>query len=239
MIDVLIDNLNARDELNAQEIAHLATIVTSERLVAPGQDIVPEGSRPMTSVLLLDGIAARYRVMNDGKRQITALHVPGDFMDLHAFLLKTMDQGVLALSRCRIAIATHSDLQRTTETMPHLTRLLWLLTVIDGAIHREWIASMGRRSTKAHLAHLICEVYIRLKIVGKTDNGSFHLALSQAVTADVLGISIVHLNKTLQSLRRDGVFRWDGQKVSILDWIKLTKIAEFDDTYLNLVHEPR
>ena len=239
MIESLIRNLSARDILDPDEIAQLQRVIGNERYVGLGEDIVAEGSRPMTSTLLVDGIAARYRVMEDGTRQITALHVAGDFVDLHAFMLKTMDHGVLALSRCQTAIADHKDLKLVTETQPHLARMLWLSTVIDGAIHREWITAMGGRSKKSHLAHLICELFTRLKVVGKVKGSSFHFPLSQAVVADVLGISLVHLNNTLQNLRRDEVIQWEDRVIAIQNWPELASIAEFDDVYLNLVNEPR
>ncbi|WP_159952418.1 Crp/Fnr family transcriptional regulator [Rhizobium sp. 18065] len=239
MIELLILNLSARDTLDAGEIGELERVIKHERLVPTGVDMVREGSRPKESTLLLEGIAGRYRVLEDGKRQITALHVPGDFLDLHAFMLKTMDHGVIALSPCKVAAAEHKDLKQVTETCPHLTRMLWLSTVIDGAIHREWIVAMGRRSKKGHLAHLICELFTRLSVVGRVSDNSFHLPLSQAEVADTLGLSLVHLNKTLQKLRGDDVIRWVDRILTVLDWNELKRIAEFDDSYLNLIHEPR
>jgi len=239
MIERLIRNLGARDELDELEISMLNRIVGRERTVSVGHDIVSQGSRPMQSTVLLDGIAARYRVLENGKRQITAIHVPGDFVDLHAFMLKTMDHGVVALSPCKVATATHKDLTTVTETNPHLSRVLWLSTVIDGAIHREWIVAMGRRSKKAHLAHLICELFTRLALVGLVKDGTFHLPLSQTEVADALGVSLVHLNKTLQSLRSDGVVQWADRRITVLQWDRLANIGEFDDTYLNLIKERR
>lgn len=239
MIELLIRNLEARDTLSSGEIGILHRIIKHDRLVPKGGDIVVEGSRPNESTLLLDGFAARYRVLEDGKRQITALHVPGDFVDLHAFLLKTMDHGVLALSECKIAAAAHRDLAVVTGTNAHLTRLLWLSTVIDGAIHREWIVAMGRRSKRSHLAHLICELFTRLSVVGMVVENTFGLPLSQAEVADVLGLSLVHLNKTLQTLRADGLIRWVDHQITVLDWGELSKIAEFDTAYLCLNREAR
>lgn len=239
MIELLVLNLSARDILTFEEISMLERIIKRDRAVSVGEDIVVEGSRPNESTLLLEGIAARYRVLQDGKRQITALHVPGDFVDLHAFMLKTMDHGVVALSPCRVAAAAHRDLTVVTQTSPHLTRMLWLSTVIDGAIHREWIVAMGRRSKKSQLAHLICELFTRLDVVGLVTDHSFHMPLSQTEVADALGVSLVHLNKTLQNLRADGLVRWVDRVITVLNWESLAQVAEFDDAYLNLVQEPR
>lgn len=217
MIEKLLLNLASHDVVTQQEQAVLASIVTRTSIFGTGEDIVEQGSRPSYSTLMLEGISARYKILEDGSRQITAFHVPGDFVDLHAFLLKTMDHGILAVSPCTVAFADHGDLMRVTETEPHLTRLLWLDTLVDAAMHREWIVAMGRRSKLSHLAHLICELFVRMRIVGLVDGWSFRLPLSQSEVADALGLSVVHLNKTLQRLRQEGVVRWELRAVEILD----------------------
>jgi CRP-like cAMP-binding protein len=239
LIDKLLLNLGSHDVVTTEEQTALRAIITKTARFEAGDDIVPQGSRPIYSTLMLDGISARYKILEDGSRQITALHIPGDFVDLHAFMLKTMDHGIVAMSPCRVGFAEHGDLKRITETMPHLTRLLWLDTLVDGAIHREWIVAMGRRSKRSHLAHLICELYVRYKVVDLVEGASFRFSLSQSETADVLGLSLVHLNKTLQLLRREEAVRWENKMIEILDWEKLVDIAEFDDTYLSLSIEPR
>lgn len=239
MIEKLILNLGSHDVVTDEEKATLAAIITRTGSFGVGEDLVEQGSRPGYSTLMVEGISARYKILEDGRRQITALHVPGDFVDLHAFLLKKMDHGIVAMSPCKVAFAGHADLKIVTETMPHLTRLLWLDTLVDGAIHREWLVAMGRRPTRSHLAHLLCELYVRLKTVEMVEGASFGLPLSQSEMADVLGISLVHLNKTLQQLRGDGAVRWESRVVEILDWEKLQETAEFDPTYLSLSVEPR
>jgi len=239
LIEKLLLNLRSHDDVTVAEESALREVITRTAFFQTGDDIVVQGSRPRHSTLLLDGISARYKILEDGSRQITALHVPGDFVDLHAFALKTMDHGIVAMSPCKVAFAEHSDLRTITETQPHLTRLLWLDTIVDGAIHREWIVAMGRRSKKSHLAHLICELYLRLQVVGLVDGWSFWLPLSQGEIADVLGLSLVHLNKTLQLLRKDEVIRWESKTVEILSWERLALLAEFDATYLSLIVEPR
>jgi CRP-like cAMP-binding protein len=133
----------------------------------------------------------------------------------------------------------HTSLKTITETSPHLTRLLWLDTLIDGAIHREWIVGMGRRTKKAHLAHLICELYLRLQVVGLTEGQSFQFPLTQLELADVIGASVVHLNKSLQALRRENMFTWTNRVITILDWERLQEYADFNPLYLNLSIESR
>ena len=239
MLESLYLNLGQHDDLSEQEKGLLVGAMTVEMDFATGQDIVAEGSRPGYSTLIIEGLAARYKVLEDGGRQFTSLQVPGDFVDLHAFLLKTMDHGIIALSPCRVIAADHSRLRTITEQAPHLTRLLWLDTLVDGAIHREWIVAMGRRSKTAHLAHLVCELFVRLQVVKQTNGMSFRLPLSQAELADVLGLSVVHMNRVIGALRRVGVIGWANHMVTILDWQRLVEIAEFDPTYLSMNREPR
>jgi CRP-like cAMP-binding protein len=239
MLESLYLNLGQHDALSEEEKALLTGAMSVEKYVAAGEDIVSEGTRPGFSTLIIDGLAARYKVLEDGGRQFTSLQVPGDFVDLHAFLLKTMDHGITALSPCHVLAADHGKLKAITEQAPHLTRLLWLDTLVDGAIHREWIVAMGRRSKTSHLAHLICELFVRLQVVKKTRDMSFHLPLSQAQLADVLGLSVVHMNRVIGTLRRMNVINWTNHTIEILDWQRLVGLAEFDPTYLSMTREPR
>ncbi|UVK46714.1 Crp/Fnr family transcriptional regulator [Mesorhizobium sp. AR07] len=239
MFEPLFLNLGQHDALSDGEKAMLGGVMSLERHFLTGQDIVSIGTRPTYSSLLLDGLAARYKVLENGGRQFTSLQVPGDFVDLHAFLLKTMDHGIVALSPCHVIFAEHSGLRVITETAAHLTRLLWLDTLVDGAIHREWIVAMGRRSKTSHLAHLVCELFVRLQVVERTNGMSFHLPMSQSEMADVLGLSVVHMNRVIQSLRKAGLISWVNHTMTILDWHRLQEVAEFDPTYLSMGREPR
>jgi CRP-like cAMP-binding protein len=231
--------LSQRDIISEDEQLALVGMFGLRKSFAADQEMVAQGARSTTSMLLVDGFAARFKTMTNGERQITAIHVPGDFLDLHGFLLKTLAHGVVALSLCRIALLAHSTLRKISEDMPHLSRLLWLDTLIDGSVHREWLVGMGRRSSEARLAHLFCELFVRLQVAEKTTGMSFSLPMTQTTLADVLGMSAVHANRTLQLLRSRNVMTWDGSRLEIDDWDGLQEIAEFDPTYLCLAKEPR
>jgi len=239
MINPLILKLEQRDRLSEDEKRVLENAVSRVRLVEDDEDIVREGERPSESSLLLEGFAARYKIFSNGRRQISAIHVAGDFVDLHSFLLKTMDHAVLALTPCRIATVPHAALEKITDEHPHLTRLLWLSTLIDGAIHREWLTAMGRLSATAHMAHFICELFQRLNTVGRTDGDTIQLPLTQAELGDTLGLSTVHVNRVLQELRKEELIRWQGNALTILDWERLKNVGEFTPTYLSLQQEHR
>ena len=150
-----------------------------------------------------------------------------------------MDHSVGTMTPCRVAFVPHDHLRSITENYPHLTRLLWLSTLIDAAIHREWMTGMGRRSAVGQMAHLLCELYLRLKSVGLATGFSYWLPITQAETGDALGLSSVHVNRVVQELRAAGIITWRDETLIIDDWDRLAHIAEFDPGYLHLNVEPR
>lgn len=235
----LIASLERRDALSDEERQVLRDLPWRLKRFGDSEEIVAEAARPTESCLLVDGIAARSRHLANGNRQLTALHVSGDFVDLHGFFLKVMDHAVVALTPVTVAFVAHRDVQRLATDMPHLGRMLFMMVAIDAAIQRNWIACMGRMEPIRHLAYMVCEVYKRLEIVGRVENGSFDFPLTQAEIADLVGLSIVHTNRTLQDLRATGLMTWKGNRVVIHDWDGLAKLADFDPTYLNLFHHPR
>lgn len=239
MTNVLVQKLAIRDTISADERRVLDRAIVRVREVPRDQDIVRDGARVNESVLLLDGMAARYKMLGGGRRQISAIHVAGDFVDLHSFLIKVMDHGVTALTTCTVALVPHETLKEITETSPHLTRMLWLSTLIDAAVYREWITNMGQRAALERAAHLLCEIFVRLRAVDRTDGMSFRLPLTQAGLGDALGLSLVHVNRVVQGLRAQGLVSWEGRIVTILDWRRLQEVAEFDPGYLHLDPEPR
>jgi CRP-like cAMP-binding protein len=239
MVEHLIRKLEQRDTLSDEEKRVLAEAVSHTKNVGPDEDLVRDGDRPSESNLVLEGFTCRYKLLPDGQRQITAIHIPGDFVDLHSFILKKMDHGVAALTPCKIAYFPHEALRRITESHPHLARLLWLSTLIDAGIYREWLVGMGRRSSPGQMAHLFCEMLLRLRVVGLTEGSSFQFPLTQEELGDALGLSLVHVNRTVQQLRREGLITWEGRTVTINDLEHLQQLANFDPTYLHLEHEAR
>lgn len=239
MLERLFLKLRQRDELADFEEQALLNAVSEIRNAAEGDTLVHAGDQLHYSTVLLDGIVGRVRDLSDGRRQIIELHVPGDFYDLHAFLLKTLDHSIEALTPVRIAIVPHDRLKMITERWPHLARLLWTATLLDGAIQREKILSIGRRSAISRLAHLLCELHVRLRVVGLTQGNNYPLALTQAQIADAAGLTQVHVNRTLKELRDREIVTVRGGVVSIGNLGALIDIAEFTDDYLYLDRQPR
>jgi CRP-like cAMP-binding protein len=238
-VAALLAKLRVRDLVAAEEEEVLRASVAELREHPAGRTIVRAGTTLSASTLLIEGIVCRYKDLADGQRQIMELHVAGDFVDLHGFLLKRLDHNVGAMTPIRIAQVPHDALRGITETHPHLGRMLWFSTLLDAAIHREKILSIGRRSAVARIAHILCELMIRLRVVGLADESGYPLPLTQADLADVTGLTSVHVNRMLKKLRDDRLLTFRGGRVTIGDWEALQRLAEFDPTYLHLERRPR
>lgn len=238
LIDALIRTLTRRDVLGDDETAALVEAIGEVRVHPEGDTLVRAHTPTGNSTLLLQGMLGRVYQMADGRRQIVALHVPGDFVDLHSLLLKKLDHDVVALTDVRVATFPHAGLRQITERQPHLTRMLWLLTLIDAAIHREWVARLGH-SAAVRVARLLCELYCKLTIVGLATPEGFTLDLTQGDIGEMTGLTTVHVNRTLRKLREAGLAVVRGGYASIPDIKKLSAFAQFDPTYLYLEPTPR
>jgi CRP-like cAMP-binding protein len=238
MIDKHLLKLRARDEIGPDEEAAIRSAVAEYRDL-PADKTIIEANRPLTnSTLLLEGLMCRYKDLSDGQRQITELHVPGDFVDLHSFTLKHLDHAVMTLTRCKVAVVPHANLERITERFPHLTRVLWFTTLLDACIAREGEVSLGRRTAIQRTAHFFCELRIRMGIVGMTDGNSYPLDVTQIEVAECLGLTSVHVNRVLKELRERGIMEFRSGQVTIFDVAELERVADFDANYLYLRREP-
>ena len=232
MIETHLKKLRARDSVSREEEAAIRGLVGSVIEVPADKTIVRHEETLNHSLLLLSGWLARAKDLPSGQRQIAELHVAGDFADLHGFTLKYLDHDVITVTRVRIATVPHERLTEMTERFPHLTRLYWLMTNIDAAIQREWTLSLGRRTAIARMAHLLCELNERLSLVGLVENNAFEFPLTQVEFGECLGLTSVHVNRTLQELRRRELIELENRRVAIFDLDALKRVAQFDDAYL-------
>jgi CRP-like cAMP-binding protein len=239
MIDVHLRKLRARDDISAQEEQAIRGLISQVIEIPEDRTFVRHGEELHQSTLLLDGWLARAKDLPSGQRQIAELHVAGDFADLHGFTLKHLDHDLISMSPCRLALVPHDRLVELTERFPHLTRVYWFSTNLDAAIHREWTLSLGRRSALGRMAHLFCELNLRLGITDRAQNDSYEFPLTQVELGECLGLTAVHVNRTLQELRRMGLLELQNRRVSILDLNGLKGVAEFDPAYLYLEKEVR
>jgi CRP-like cAMP-binding protein len=229
----LIRKLESIAVLTDEEKAAVFDLPMHVRHIAADQDIVREGDRPAECCLVVDGFACSYKHTDEGKRQIMSFYVPGDIPDLQSLHLDTMDHSIGSLVPCKLAFIPHDRMQHVTRQHPGLAAAFWRETLIDGAIFREWVVNVGRRDARARMAHLLCELWARLRAVGLTTDNWFELPLTQAELGDAMGLSTVHVNRVFQELRGCGLVTSEGRTLIINDWEGLKRAGEFDATYLH------
>ena len=199
------------------------------------QDIVIEGERPTDCNLLLEGMVCRYKILEDGKRQIFSFHIPGDIFDAQSFLLERMDHNVGTLIPCKVALIPHAAMHQITEKHPRIARAIWKDTLVDAAIFREWIANVGRRNAYQRIAHLMCEMVVKYHAVGLVDDHPrIAWPITQNEVGDATGLSLVHVNRTLQELRGNGLITLKGVVLVVNDWEGLQQAGQFEPRYMHL-----
>ncbi len=235
--DALIRKLESIFPLNDEERQVLLDLPMQIAVVEKNTDIVREGDQPSRSCLILSGFSCCYKLTAEGKRQIVTFNIAGDIPDLQSLHLKVLDTGVAAITRCRLGLIAHSDLREICTRFPRITAAFWRETLIDAAIFREWMMSIGRREGYNRVAHLLCELLVRMRAVGLAGDHECDLPITQAEIGDALGLTTVHVNRVLQQLRADGLIETKGTRLTIPDWDRLKEVGEFDPTYLHLRQE--
>jgi CRP-like cAMP-binding protein len=220
--------------LSQEELEAVRALPFSIRETKRREDIVREGDRPSECCLLMEGFAFRYKMLEDGRRQILSFHVPGDVPDLMSLHLKTMDHSLCTLGPAKLGFVQHSALHQLHARFPRVAGAFWRETLIDSAVFREWMVGLGRRDALGRTAHLLCELYVRLRAVGRASDGGVELPINQADLADALGISAVHANRSLQELRAQELITLRSGTLVIHRWDRLAQIGEFDPEYLHL-----
>lgn len=192
-----------------------------------------EGEPTKICSLLLDGLAFRQKLVSDGSRQIISFHIPGEFLDLQNCMLKIADHNVQALSRCTVAIVNKEALVQLMGDRPTVRRAIWYDSLVDSSVFREWVVNVGRRDARQRIAHLLCELAARLKAAGQDHGPMFDFPVTQEQIADATGLTAVHTNRTLQTLRKSGLINLSASRLTILDWDALAEAGDFSERYLH------
>ena len=194
--------------------------------------VIREGQQATDCTLILKGFAFRQKLVRDGGRQIISFHIPTEFVDLQNGILGVADHNVQAINRCEMAIVPRAALLDLIAARPAIRLAVWIDTLVDASIFREWVVNVGRRDSRARIAHLLCELALRLKNIGEGDD-RFDFPLTQEQLADATGLTAVHTNRTLQSLRRAGLIQLSNGILQVLDWKELCEVGDFDELYLH------
>ncbi len=238
LTQVMIRRLKSLGPLSEAAAPGIVDAVIRTFTVRPSQDIVVSDTRQNNCHVLLGGMAAAYKRLSEGKRQIVRFAMPGDFLDLDGFVGGAMDHSISALSPCTVGVIPHQALLDLMHAHPDIAQALWRLTLADAAVFREWVVNVGQRNAQERIAHLICEVVSRLTEVGLaieiSGNRTFSWHLTQNDLADATGMSTVHVNRSLQELRARGLVEVTRDKVTIYDWFGLKTLADFKAGYLSV-----
>lgn len=229
----LVSQLDLIFELSKDDRTSIEALPVRTRTIGERRDIIREGATPTECCLVMEGMACRYKMLSNGRRQILSLHFPGDMPDLQSLHLSTMDHSVSTVTEAKLAFIPHEAVRKLIRTRPTVADALVRHLLVDAAIYREWIANVGRRTALERVAHLICECFSRMRALGLAKQPTFELPLTQVEIGDATGLSNVHVNRTLKELRRQRLIESNGKLHAILDWEGLRDTAGFDPAYLH------
>ncbi len=197
--------------------------------------VIRQGDRAEYSCVLLSGYCIRHKIVAGGNRQIIAVHMKGEMVDLQNSLLLVADHGVQMLTRGEIAMIPREEIMKIAFKRPEVGKAMWMDSMVDGSVFREWIANVGRRDAKTRIAHLLCEFSLRLKHAGLGDQGEYELPMTQEQMADATGLTPVHVNRTIKALEAEGLIeRTSARSIAIGDWRKLADVGDFQSAYLHM-----
>jgi CRP-like cAMP-binding protein len=231
--NLLIEKVASIIDMTEAEREALELLPMQMSTVRADQDVVRQGDRPTRSFVLLQGFACTSMVTSEGRRQICAFHVRGDIPDLQSLHLSVLDVSIATITPCLLGFITHEALLVLCDKHPRLSRVLWRDTLISASISRQGLANLGQREAFSRMAHLLCETVTRLEGVGLAEDHRCSFPVTQTELADATGLSSVHVNRTLQQMRTNGLIRWKRDDLEVLDWEGLKQAAGFDPAYLH------
>lgn len=245
-ISAVTDDPNPADELMAiRRLRALAPLDQSDRALLGAvlgrhirqlrarTDIIDEGDPPRAVRVIHEGWVCRYKQLPDGRRQILSFLLPGDLCDCAVFLLDRMDHALATMTPVRFSEIPPADFLHLTREVPDVADALALSELVTVAIQREWTLNLGQRSALERVAHLMCELYARLDAVGLVRDGGFAFPLTQPDLASATGLTPVHINRTLATLRREGMISLQRRWLQVHDIARLAEVAMFDPAYLH------
>ncbi|MDX6807136.1 Crp/Fnr family transcriptional regulator [Terrihabitans rhizophilus] len=230
----LIRKLERLIRLNDDERQALDQLPLRIATFEPGHEITRQGDRPQHCVAVLEGFCSVSKIVGEGGRSIVSFHIPGDIPDLQSLHVAEMDVSLTALTKTRVLLIQHEDARRLCAQSAAITHAFWRETLIAGAIAKEWVVNLGQRDALARVAHLFCETIARLEVVGLADDRRCHFPVTQEQLGEAMGLSTIHINRTLQELRSRGLISWERGDLEALRWEDLKAVGDFDPGYLSL-----
>ncbi|HEX8300095.1 Crp/Fnr family transcriptional regulator [Sphingomonas sp.] len=231
---LLVRNLQLRSELSDEDRAAILTLPTSVRTLEAGTYLIREAEPVEHCVVLISGFAYRHKLTGDGTRQIVSLHIPGDALDFQHLFLDVSDHNVQMLTRGDVAYIPRGRVQQLTRSNPSIGHAVLVKILVEASVFREWVLNVGRRDARTRVAHLLCELGVRLDARGLAAEYGYELPMTQEQLGDAVGLTSVHVNRTLKALEREGLISRTKRSVRFPDWAELRSAGDFNQRYLHL-----
>lgn len=232
--EILVRHLSSIGELPEPDRSALVALDGPIVEIGRLRDCLKQGQHPKDVVLVLSGLLYRYTINRQGARQIHCFYLPNEAPSLETLYIDYMDNNLGAVVDSRVALIPHERFYEVIDKYPEARKLLWRQTLVQGAIFREWLVRNSNQPAQAAFAHLLCEMYTRADAAGLVEDNCFDLPITQQFVADALGLTTVHVNRTFQLLKQSGTFEWQGRQFRMIDFDRLSRIADFKANYLHL-----
>ncbi len=233
-LELMLRNLELRSPLEAQDRQALLDLPYTLKTLEPSTYTIRESDPPTTCGVLVSGFAYRQKLTGDGARQIVAVHIPGNGLDFQNLFLDVSDHSVQMLTRGEVAFVNRRDLQDLARSRAAIGHAILVKILVEASIFREWVLNVGRRESRARLAHVLCELGVRLDAEGLSDEYGYELPMTQEQLADALGLTPVHVNRTLKALESEGLITRNKRMISFPDWQRMRSAGDFNQRYLHL-----
>ena len=233
-LEQMIRRFERRVQLDESDRIAVRSLPFTVKQFEANQYLVREGSLPDHSTLILSGLVFRHKVTAEGDRQIVSINVPGDFVDLEGSLLTRADHNVQALIRGEMAVVPMNEVVKLIDSHPRVGRAMWIDTLVDASIYREWVMNVGRRPARQRIGHILCEFARRLELAELASTAGYQFPMTQEQLADAAGLTPVHVNRTLKSLEADNLIVRKRRNITIPDWERLRDMSGFNELYLHL-----
>ena len=233
-LELLLRKLQLHSNLGAEDRRAVLSLPHTVRTLEAGSYTIREGDPPQRCCVLVSGFAFRQKLTSDGARQIIAIHIPGEPLDFQNLFLDVADHNVQVLTRAEVADVPRAAMQELARSRSDIAHAILVATLIEASIFREWVVNVGRRDSRTRLAHLLCEFARRLEVQGLVEENGYELPMTQEQLADAVGLTPVHVNRTLRSLEEDGLIVRNKRSLSFPDWERMRLTADFNERYLHL-----
>jgi CRP-like cAMP-binding protein len=233
-LELLARNLELRSSLPEEDRQAVLDLPYTLRTLEAGTYTIREADPPKHCAVLVSGFAYRQKLNGNGARQILALHIPGEALDFQNLFLDVSDDSVQMLTRGEVAFISRADLQTLARSRAAVGHAILVKMLVEASIFREWVLNVGRRSAQERVAHLLCELAVRLEAEGLAEEYGYELPMTQEQLADAVGLTPVHVNRTLRALDAEGLIMRSKRSIKFPDWQKMRQAGDFNQRYLHL-----